>query len=666
VNEIGALALRLAFVVSIYAFVVAIWGSYSRRRSLVVSARRAVYSSCALVSVATFVLWRALVVRDFSLLYVAEYSSRDLPTGYALAALWGGQTGSLLLWAWILALVAALVEWQNRERNRELMPMVTAVTMGTLNFFLFLLIFISDPFERMVRVVQDGAGLNPLLQNPWMAIHPPALYVGFVTVTIPFAFAIAALATGHLGDVWIRTTRRWTLAAWFFLTIGNLLGAQWAYLELGWGGYWAWDPVENAALMPWLTMTAFLHSVMIQEKKNMLRIWNMVLIVLSFLLTIFGTFLTRSGIISSVHSFTKSGLGPYFIVFMLMTLAASALLISYRLPQLKSENELDSFLSREAIFLFNNLLLLGITFATLWGTIFPILSEAVRGTKITVGPPFFNKVNTPLGLALLFLTGVGPVIAWRRATPKNLRRQFAIPFVLGMLAGLAVFAAGYHHFYACLAIGLSVFVFTTIIDEFRRGTQARRALVHESTGQALGRLVAKNRRRYGGYIIHAGVVLAMIGITASSAFRLEKQVTINKGESFTVGSFDFTYEAAREVNEQHYDAVVADITVKKNGKYIDTMRPEKRLYKRQQQPTSEVALRVSLLEDLYLVLGGVEEDGEQATVLVYVNPLVVWIWLGGLVMILGTGVAVWPSVAEKRSLAFNIGSEEAGAKAWID
>ncbi len=664
-NELGALSLRLAFLVSLYAFGAALWGAYRRRRSFVLSARSATYASCALVSVATFVLWRALVVRDFSLLYVAEYSSRDLPTGYAITALWGGQTGSLLLWAWILALCAALAQWQNRERNRELMPYVTAVTQATLNFFLFLLIFVTDPFERVPRMVQDGAGLNPLLQNPWMAIHPPSLYLGFVTVTIPFAFAVAALATGRLGDAWIRTTRRWTLAAWFFLTIGNLLGAQWAYLELGWGGYWAWDPVENAALMPWLTMTAFLHSVIIQEKKDMLRVWNMVLIVLSFLLTIFGTFLTRSGVISSVHSFTKSGLGPYFIVFMLTTLAASALLISYRLPQLRSDNELDSFLSREATFLFNNLLLLGITFATLWGTIFPIISEAVRGTKITVGPPFFNKVNTPLGLALLFLTGVGPVIAWRRATARNLTRQFALPFLLGTAAGITVFAAGYHHFYACVAVAFSVFVFTTIIDEFRRGTQARRALVHEGIGQALGRLVAKNRRRYGGYIVHAGVVFAMIGIAASSAFRTEAQVTVDKGESFRAGSFDFTYENAREVSKPHYAAVIADISVKKNGKHFATMHPEKRIYRRQQQPTSEVALKISPWEDLYVVLGGIEgREAKQATILVYVNPLVSWIWLGGLVMVAGTIVAVWPSAAEKRSLAFS--REEVSVEAWLD
>ena len=377
------------------------------------------------------------MTHDFNLEYVAHYSSSTLPLQYTIAALWGGQAGSLLFWLMILTSMAAVVLLQNRERNRELMPYVNAVLMVIAFFFLSMLNFVTPPFQRLAFTPAEGHDLNPLLQNYWMTIHPPALYLGYVGCAVPFAFAIGALVTGKLGDEWIRTTRRWTLLAWFFLSMGNLFGAQWAYLVLGWGGYWAWDPVENAAFMPWLTCTAFLHSVMIQEKKNMLKIWNMVLVILTFALTIFGTFLTRSGVISSVHSFTQSGLGPFFMIFLGATLVVSIGLLIWRLPQLRSENELDSVLSRESTFLLNNLILVGIAFAVFWGTVFPVISEAVRGIKITVGPPFFNKVNAPLGLILLFLTGVGPVIAWRRASARNLERSFLIPVSLGLLGGIS-------------------------------------------------------------------------------------------------------------------------------------------------------------------------------------------------------------------------------------
>src|SRR5438552_10275625 len=410
---LGRLAICLALLFAAYATGVSILGAIRRRRHLVRSGTHAAYAVFALVVVAVAILLHALVEHDFSLEYVAAYSSSTLPTRYTVAALWGGQKGSLLFWALLLTLFTTIVQWQNRERNRALMPFVTATLMSVAIFFLFLLTFVTDPFERLPVAAREGADLNPLLQNYWMMIHPPSLYLGYVGCSVPFAFGMAALVTGRLGDVWIRTTRRWTLFAWFFLTIGNLLGARWAYEVLGWGGYWAWDPVENAAFMPWLACTAFLHSVMIQEKRNMLKMWNMVLVLLTFTLTIFGTFLTRSGVVSSVHSFTQSGLGPFFIGFLAVVIAVSVALLYLRRPFLRSENEIDSFLSREGAFLFNNLLLVGIAFATFWGTVFPVISEAVRGIKITVGPPFFNKVNTPLGLALLFMIGVGPVIAWR-------------------------------------------------------------------------------------------------------------------------------------------------------------------------------------------------------------------------------------------------------------
>ena len=461
--------------------------------------------------VASIALLHALLTRDFNVEYVASYSSSTLPLHYTVAAFWGGQKGSLLFWALIHCFFSAIVLFQNRTRNQELMPYVTATLMIIALFFLGLLCFITPPFERLSFIPDEGSDLNPLLQNYWMTIHPPALYLGFISASVPFAFAIAALATGKLGDVWIRTTRRWALTSWFFLSLGNLLGGRWAYEVLGWGGYWAWDPVENAAIMPWFTATAYLHSVMIQEKKDMLKVWNMTLVILTFVLTIFGTFLTRSGVISSVHSFTQSGLGPYFLTFLAFILTVSIGLLLYRLPDLKSENEFDSLLSREAAFLFNNLILVGLAFATFWGTIFPILSEWVRGVKITVGPPFFNQVNGPLGVLLLFLTGIGPIIAWRRASWSSLRRQFAIPLVVGLALGGLLFVLGYRNYYAVVIFSLAGFVLAGILAEFSRGTRARQVMLHESPPQALGRLVGKNPRRYGGYIVHVGVVLIFFG-----------------------------------------------------------------------------------------------------------------------------------------------------------
>jgi cytochrome c-type biogenesis protein CcmF len=658
--ELGALALRLGLVTALYAVIAAVVGARRRRPDIVASSRHAAYVTHACVVLGAVVLLQALLAHDFSLEYVASYSSSTLSTPYTIAALWGGQAGSLLFWVLILTSMTSLVLLQNRRRNEALMPYVTATLMAVALFFLALLVFITDPFTRLPVPAAEGADLNPLLQNYWMMIHPPSLYLGYVACSVPFAFAVAALATGRLGDVWIRTTRRWTLFAWFFLTVGNILGARWAYEELGWGGYWAWDPVENAAIMPWFACTAFLHSVMIQEKKNMLKMWNMVLVLLTFCLTIFGTFLTRSGVVSSVHSFTQSGLGPFFIGFLVAMIALCTVLIVVRRPLLRSDNEIDSFLSREGAFLFNNLLLVGIAFATFWGTVFPVISEAVRGIKITVGPPFFNKVNAPLGLALLFLTGVGPVIAWRRASARNLRRSFTVPLVLGFLTGAAVFAAGYHHYYAVLCFSLSTFVLATIFMEFYKGTRARQSLMHETPGRALANLVGKNRRRYGGYVIHVGVVMAAVGIAASSAFKIEAQHTVRAGESFDVGAYTLTYKGMRSTDSPHMAAMLAEVDVTRGGQPIATMFPEKRFYKRQQQPTTEVALRSTLRDDLYLVLGNYDDATGNVTLLVFVNPLVTWLWLGGIVMLLGTMIVMSPTAAEQRALAAAMAVEERG------
>jgi cytochrome c-type biogenesis protein CcmF len=645
--ELGRLAVCLALLCALVSVIVSVRGALTRRGDLIRAGEHAAYAVFGLVALAVVLLLRALLSHDFSLEYVAAYSSSTLPTNYVFAALWGGQKGSLLFWSFMLSLFATIVQLQNRERNRELMPWVTATMMTVAVFFLGLVTFITDPFERLPNPAFEGADLNPLLQNYWMMIHPPSLYTGYVSASVPFAFAIAALATGRLGDQWIRSTRRWALFSWFFLSLGNLFGAMWAYEVLGWGGYWAWDPVENAAFMPWLVSTAFLHSVMIQEKKDMLRVWNMVLVLLTFSLTIFGTFLTRSGVISSVHSFTQSGLGPFFIGFLLLVLLTAGGLVAYRLPELRTSGTIESFFSREAAFLFNNLILVGIAFAVFWGTVFPVLSEWVRGVKITVGPPFFNRVNAPLGLVLLVLMGIGPVIAWRRATPRNLWRAFAWPVGAALVAGVVLLVGGIPFGGAWFAFVGGVFALGTVVQEFWRGVRARQAMLHESAPRALGRLVGKNRRRYGGYIIHVGIVSIFIGIAASSVFRIEAQQTMKAGDEMRVGRYTLRYDRIESQENGHVARTAAVLPVFVDGRQIDTLMPEKRFYKKPKQPTTEVANRSTLREDLYVVLGSYDPQTQLVTIQAYVNPLVVWIWFGGLILALGTAVAVWPTAAER-------------------
>jgi len=656
--EIGSLALAVAWVLALYAIVMSLVGAYRRKRDFVASAEHATLAVWGLTVIAVAALLHALTTHDFNLEYVAHYSSSTLPLQYTIAALWGGQAGSLLFWTLILTSMSSVVLLQNRYKNRELMPYVTAVLMLIALFFLSMLNYVTPPFERLAFTPAEGQDLNPLLQNYWMTIHPPSLYTGFVSCSIPFAFAMAALATGKLDDVWIRTTRRWTLLAWFFLSLGNLFGAEWAYLVLGWGGYWAWDPVENAAFMPWLTCTAFLHSVMIQEKKNMLKVWNMVLVILTFSLTIFGTFLTRSGVISSVHSFTQSGLGPYFIGFLGVILVGSLGMLLWRLPMLKSENELDSMLSRESAFLLNNLVLVGIAFSVFWGTIFPVISEAVRGIKITVGPPFFNKVNAPLGLILLFLTGVGPVIAWRRASAKNLRRSFLVPVALGLVGGIILFVAGVRHYYAVVSFSLCIFVLATIVAEFYRGVRARQAMVGENLLIALTHLIGKNRRRYGGYIVHIGMVMMFLAITGTPAFKEEKQITVKPGDSFEMGGYTLRYDGVTPSETPHVAYLTANLAVMDRGRQVDTLRPEKRFYKKPQQPTTEVAIRSTLGADLYVVLGSFDEPTKMATIQAYVNPLVGFLWWGGIVLAIGTGVTIWPTRLRAAAPAYAPGARD--------
>src|SRR2546428_2778946 len=517
--DFGTFCLFLALAASAWTVIASFNGWRARLGELVLSAERAVYATWGLVLLAVLSLEYCIFTDQFGLEYVASYSNRALPRIYKFTALWGGQAGSLLFWELVLITYTSLIVLTNRRRNRSLLPLVVTTLAFVSTFFLGLVKFMSRPFVRLAFSPEDGNGLNPQLQNPFMAIHPPCLYLGYVGLTLPFAFAIAALATGRLDDTWFRTTRRWTILSWFFLGTGILLGGWWAYVELGWGGYWAWGPVENASLIPWLTCTAFLHSVMIEERKKMLRVWNLALVIMSFLLSILGTFITRSGVISSVHSFTKSDIGPVFAGFLGLSTLVSVGLLLYRLPELKSEHRLDSFVSRESTFLFNNLILVGAAFTVLWGTLFPIISEAVRGVKITVGPPFFNEVMVPIAFALVTLAGICPVIAWRRASPRKLVEKIQVPF-WALLGGVgALLAGGVRDVYALVSFGLAVFVITTTLMEFFWGARSRQKVTGQRFGSALLSLVDRNKRRYGGFTVHLGVILIIIGVTRPPALR---------------------------------------------------------------------------------------------------------------------------------------------------
>lgn len=649
--HLGQLALAIALVLAIYSVGANVYGARKNRSDILQSARHALWAMAAMVALAAISLWTGFLTDNFRLVAVANHSSRSLSTFYKFAALWGGQRGSLLFWTLLLSIFTSIAAFQNRKRNPEIAPYALAVMGGVAVFFLGMLNFVTPAFATLATPPPNGADLNPLLQNYWMTIHPPSLYTGYVSATVPFAFGAGALLAGKLDDSWIRTTRRWAIFSWLFLTLGNLFGARWAYEVLGWGGYWAWDPVENAAFMPWLVMTAYLHSVMIQERKDMLKIWNLVLIGIAFSLTLFGTFITRSGLIASVHSFTQSGLGPYFLGFLLLVIALYAAALLYRVPDLRSPAQFESYLSREAAFLFNNLILVGIAFAVFWGTIFPILSDAVRGVKITVGPPFFNKVNGPLALALIFLMGVGPLIAWRRMAVKKLVRMFTTPAVLGIIAGATLFGIlGLREWYVLTAGSLIGFVFGTIFAEFRRGVVARRHMVHESTPRALVNLVSKNNRRYGGYIVHIGVLLAFVGIVGSSFFKASYKQSVGPGQSFMAGPYKLKYLGLKSFSDAHEDSATARIAVFEHGRQVALMSPGRVFYKVEQQPATEVAIRSTPANDLYIVLAGIENNGF-ATFQVFVTPLVFWLWAGGIVMALGTVVTMWPNVRERVTIA---------------
>ena len=657
-SQIGSFSLLLALALSVYSLVAGLIGLVRRgpgSERLGETARRAGIATFAAVVLAAVVLVTAAFNDDFSIAYIFHHSNRDLPAPYKFATLWSGQEGSLLFWSLLLASYGLVLRLRHRTDAR-LFAHASVIIAGVQVFFLLLLNFAAHPFAVMQgSLPQDGNGLNPLLQYPEMVIHPPMLYLGYVGFTVPFAFALAALVMRYPGEKWIHITRRWTMVTWGFLTCGIFLGAHWAYSVLGWGGYWGWDPVENASLMPWLTGTAFLHSVMMQEKRGMLKVWNMWLIFSTFLLSIFGTFLTRSGVVSSVHAFAQSSIGDWFVAFLAITFAVCVFFFVKNRSHLQSEHKLESLVSRESSFLFNNLLLLVACFTVLWGTLFPVLSEWVQGTKVTVGPPFFNRVNVPVALLLLLFTAIGPLLAWRKTSVESLKRNFLWPAIGALETALLLTAFGMRpwkdisYLYSVMTISLSVLVALTVISEFVRGGR----VIGRHTGQnlfaSMVQLAHRNTRRYGGYIVHFGVIVIMIGF-AGAAFNQEKEKEMGYGDKMAIGTYTLVCRSYTQEDKPNFASEWAIIDVFKGGR-IDTLYPERRFFKASQQTSTMVANRSSFKEDLYLVYEGLNQDTGRPIIKVHLNPLVMWIWVGVWVMIIGTVIALIPNAVPVRVTA---------------
>jgi cytochrome c-type biogenesis protein CcmF len=656
---LGELSLWVALLMAAWGTTAGFAGAFTRRAELTASATRALYAVSGFVVLASIGLWTALLTSDFSLKFVASFTSANLPAAYKFTAFWAGQAGSLLFWVLILSLYSTIAIATERSRNRALIPFVVPTLAAIALFFLLTLCFGANPYERLDFIPLDGRGMNPQLQNPGMAAHPPNLYLGYIATAIPFAYAVAALLTRRLDNEWLTSVRRWVLVSWFFNTVGIIIGMWWAYVELGWGGYWAWDPVENASFLPWLVNTAFLHSIMVQEKRGMLRKWNVTLVVSAFLLSILGTFITRSGVISSVHAFAQSAVGYWFLGFLVLAIALTAYLVATRLKDLKAKAELESMVSREASFLFNNLLLVGIAFSVLWGTLFPILSEAVTGNKITVGAPFFNQVNIPLGLGLLALTGIGPLIAWRRASAANLKRQFTGPAVIGLVVGMLLVALGMRDVYAVIAYTLGGFVLATIVQEFQKGVVARHRMYGEPYPVAFVRLVGRNRRRYGGYIVHVGVVM-LFAAFAGLAFKKELDVTLKGGQSYEAVDpyghrWRFVSQGVSRFEELNRLTTAVLLEAARDGRRVGLIRTEKRQYWDSAknptfEPSTEVGILGGLRQDVYVVLAGVVGE-DTAELRITFNPLVWWVWCGGLVMAIGGLIVMWPQAERRRPQA---------------
>ncbi|HET8628010.1 MAG TPA: heme lyase CcmF/NrfE family subunit [Thermomicrobiales bacterium] len=644
--EIGQIVVLGAFLIALFGAGAALVGARAGAPEFVASARHGVIALAALLTVASATLVTAFLTHNFHLQYVFEHSNRAMPAYLVGAAFYGGMEGSLLYWSWTLSLLgtaAVITVWRTRARIAAvLLPYLIATLLGVEAFFTFLLAFVARPFATVAGVTPvDGQGLNPLLRDWGMLVHPPMLLAGYMSWTIPFCFAIAALASGRVDNDWLPLVRKWTLIAWAILGFGNLLGAWWAYHVLGWGGYWGWDPVENCAIMPWLAGTAFLHSIQIQERRGTLKIWNMALVTLAFCLSIFGTFVVRSGVLSSVHSFAQSSIGPYYFTFLAVVVAGSVVLLFKRMPALRTTRDLDSLVSREAAFLLNNLLFLALAFAIFWGTIFPLISEAVRDIKVSVGAPYFQRVTGPLLLALIALMGIGPLMPWRRATRRQLERAFVAPLIAAAALTAAAAVAGVRQPPALVGVFVGLFTAATIVAEFARGAQARHRGIGEGYPAAVYGLLRRNGRRYGGYIIHLGIVAIALGIVGSQLYQVERQVTLRPNQTAQIGQYTVQFQGRREYTVADRRVDEGDLLISQGGATVAEMRPSKSFYQGfEDQATTSVAIRTTPLEDLYIVLNGWDSQG--ASFLLVVNPMVVWLWAGGAIVLVGTVFALWP------------------------
>ncbi len=660
----GTLTLLIALVVATYAGTASLIGARRGNRRLILSGRAGVYALAGILGMSSVALVYSFVTHDYSIKYVHRYSDAASPLFYQITAYWGGLDGSILWWVFLLSVFSAIAVYSNRNRHRELLPYVVTVLMAIADFFLYVIVFHKNPFDTyLTDIPTAGKGLNPLLQNAYMVMHPPSLYTGFVGMSIPFAFGLAALISGQLDDAWIASVRKWTLGAWFFLSMGLTLGMLWAYEELGWGGFWGWDPVENAGFLPWLTATAFLHSIMIQERRGMMKVWNVTLIILTFFLTIFGTFMTRSGIVQSVHAFGQdTQLAWIFTIFMAITLIVSFGFVIKRLPELRARATFESWLSREAAFTVNNWVLLFAAFFILFATMFPTLSDAITGERITVGPPFFNKWMVPIGLILLFLTGVGPLIAWRKASASHLRYQFAYPGTAAAVAVVLCFVAGIQTSWAAvICFAFCAFVVGTITQEFVRGIVIRKKNTGTDAVSALLGMVIRGRRRYGGYVVHVGIVLMFVGF-AGTAYQKEREVRVEPGTEAKIGKYTVRFERLAHEEDRQKEMVTGEVTALVDGKVIDHLRPAKWFFhNHESEPTTEVAIRRSPAEDLYITLGGYDLAEGNATLKVVVNPVVDWIWFGFMMLAIGTAIALIPDTVLDRLTMRVTAREGAGA-----
>jgi cytochrome c-type biogenesis protein CcmF len=646
--DIGQIALLLGLIIAACAVLASLFGLAGKSRRLLTSARVAVYAVAGLLSLAALALLWSLVMRDFGVAYVSQHTSADLSLGYTISAFWSGPEGSLLFWAWLMSLAATIAVWQAGRKHAQLQPYITATLMCIQGFLLLALMITGDVFARLDSLPVDGVGLNPLLQNPWMVVHPPAVFLGYVGFAVPFAYAIAVLANGDRERDWILTARNWALLSWVFLGIGNILGAQWAYVELSFGGFWAWDPVENGSLLPWLTGTALLHSMVVQRQRGWFKAWTMVLIVVTFSLCLIGAFLVRSGIVNSVHAFTPSSIGMVFALFIALVIIVSIALLVRRLPMMRSEQAAPSLLSKENSFALTNYLFLALSVVILWGTIFPAVSEAFIGRQAVLGSAFFNQMAPPFFTAILVLMGVCPLIKWRNQSLEVLAQRVMLPVALVLVFAVAMFALGVRQPWALLAFSICALIVASTVTDWVAAGLARRRTSGERLARALATLTWQGRRRYGGYIVHLGVALIALGIAGSSLYHWEANVNLARGETASVAGYEFKYEEMSEFESANAIGKAATLSVYQDNGFVDRLTTEKVFHRNFEQPQTLIGLRMMPFEDLYVVLNGWQNDGETASFLLMVNGYMVWLWIGAVGLVAGSVLAFWPERRRER------------------